>query len=204
MCYTFLVKKLLIATGNEGKFRDLQKYLKDLPLKILSLSDLKLKQNVDENGKTYKENSQKKALHFAKLSNFPTIADDGGVEIDALNGKPGIDSHYWAENEDEIIKKLSELSKNLPKNNRGVVFKTVVSLALPNGKVWSIKEKVEGIIAEKIGGKRDKGYPYRLFFYLPKIKKYYGEKELTEEEQKKYNHRYKAIQKIKPLILKYA
>lgn len=198
------MKKLLIATGNQGKLRDIKKYLNGINFKIISLKDLNLEQDVDENGKTYKENSQKKALHFAKLSGFPTLADDGGIEIEALGGKPGIDSRYWAKDEDEIIKKLSSLSKNLPKNERKAIFVTVVSLALPSGKVWSVIGKVEGIIAEKEGGKRDIGYPYRLFFYLPKIKKYYGEKELTDIEQRLYNHRYKAIQKIKKIIIKYA
>ncbi|PIY93822.1 MAG: non-canonical purine NTP pyrophosphatase [Candidatus Levybacteria bacterium CG_4_10_14_0_8_um_filter_35_23] len=196
------MKKLLIATGNQGKLRDIKKYLEDLDYEIISLNKLNLNQDIDENGKTYKENSQKKAVFFAKLSNLPTLADDSGVEIDALGGKPGIDSRYWAKNDEEIIKKLTKLSKDLPSNNRRVTFKSVISLALPNGKVWSAGGKVEGIIAEKENGKRDKGYPYRSFFYLPKIKKYHDEEKLTEDEQRLYNHRYKAIQKIKKIIAK--
>ena len=196
------MKKLLIATGNQGKLRDIKKYLSDPDFEIISLSDLDLKQNVTEDGKTYKENSQKKALFFAKLSNLPTLSDDSGIEIDALEGKPGIDSHYWAEDEDGIIKKLSELSKSLPNNNRGVTFKSTISLALPSGKIWSVMGEVQGIIAEKENGRRDPGYPYRSFFYLPKIKKYHDEEELTKDEWRLYNHRYKAIQKIKKIIAK--
>lgn len=196
------MKKLLIATGNQGKLRDIKKYLSDPDFEIISLSDLNLNQDINEDGKTYQENSQKKALFFTKLSNLPTLADDSGIEIDALGGKPGVDSKYWAKNDEEIIKKLAKLSKSLLRNNRRATFKSVISLALPNGKVWSVKGKVEGIIAEKENGKRDAGYPYRSFFYLPEIKKYHDEEELTEDEQRLYNHRYKAIQKIKKIIAK--
>lgn len=196
------MKKLLIATGNQGKLRDIKKYLSDPDFEIISLSDLNLEQDVKEDGKTYQENSQKKALYFAKLSNLPTLADDSGIEIDALGGKPGANSKHWAKNEEEIIKKLKKISKNLPENNRGATFKTVISLALPDGKVWSVKDEVEGIIVEKENGRRDSGYPYRSFFYLPRIKKYHDEEELTEDEQQLYNHRYKAIQKIKKIIAK--
>ena len=73
-------------------------------------------------------------------------------------------------------------------------------MALPNGKVLSVSGSIAGVIARKPYLKILKGYPYRSFFYLPKLKKYYHEKELTEKEQKLYNHRYKAIQKLKPII----
>ena len=167
------MKKLLIATRNQGKVGEFKEFLKDLPFEIVSLQDLGIKEDIEENGKTYRENSQKKALFFARLAKLPTIADDGGIEIDALEGKPGINSKHWAKDEDEIIKKLTKLSKNLPKKNRKATFRTVISFALPNGKAWSSTSKTQGIIAEKKSGKKDIGYPYRLFFYLPKIKKYY-------------------------------
>ena len=77
-----------------------------------------------------------------------------------------------------------------------------LSLALPNGKVWSVTGEIEGIIAKKPYLKLLKGYPYRSFFYLPKLKKYYHEKELSIDEQKLYNHRYIAISRLKPIIAK--
>lgn len=196
------MKKLLIATGNQGKLRDLKRFLEDLNISIISLKDLGLKQDIEEDGKTYQENSQKKALHFAKLSNLPTIADDGGIEIDALGGDPGVNSKHWAKNEDEIIRKLEKISKDLPESNRGAIFKTVISIALPNGKVWSVSNQVKGVIAKNSHVKRVVGYPYRLFFYLPEIKKYYHEEELTDDQQRMYDHRYKAIQKLKKVLKK--
>lgn len=194
------MKKLLIATGNQGKLGEIRKFLSDLPIEIISLKDLRLNQNVDEDGKTYQENSQKKALYFAKLSNLPTIADDGGIEIDALNGEPGVQSKHWAKDEDEIIKKLAKISNELQENNKGAVFKTVISLALPDGRVWSVEGEVKGVITKSQHMKRVVGYPYRSFFYLPKIKSYYHEDEMTEDQLRMYNHRYKAIQKLKKII----
>jgi len=199
--------RLLIATKNEGKLKELKTFLSDLPFKIVSLKDLKIKDDVEEDGKTYKENSQKKALFYSKLTGFPTISDDGGIEIDALNGVPGVKSRRWLGQEatdEELIKHMLKVSKKLPDNNRKAFFKTVVSFALPNGKVWSVRGEVGGVIAKKPLLRILKGYPYRSFFYLPKVKKFYHESELTDKEQRMYNHRYKAIEKLKPLILKYA
>lgn len=199
------MKKLLIATENPGKFKELKNFLSHLPLKIVSLRDLKIKEEIEETGKTYKENSEKKALFYAKVSNLPTIADDGGIEISALNGEPGIKTRRWfgyEATDKELISHMKKLAKELPGNNRKAYFKTVVSFSLPSGKVWSAEGEVEGIIAKNPYKKYLKGYPFRSFFYLPKIKKYYHENELSEKEEKLYNHRYRAINKLKPIIIK--
>jgi XTP/dITP diphosphohydrolase len=207
VCYTQIVKKLLIATKNQGKVGEFKEFLKGLPFAIVSLQDLKIKEDIEEDGKTYKENSQKKALFFAKLTNLPAIADDGGIEIAALNGAPGVRSRRWLGYEatdEELISHMLKVSKKLPADNRKAVFKTIVSFAMPNGKVWSVEGKVEGVISEKPLLKILKGYPYRSFFFLPKINKFYHESELSKKEQRIYNHRYKAVLKLLPIIKKYA
>jgi XTP/dITP diphosphohydrolase len=199
--------RLLIATKNQGKVGEFKEFLKDLPFEIVSLKDISIKEDIEENGKTYQENSQKKALFFAKLTSLPTIADDGGIEIVALNNDPGIKSRRWLGHEatdEELINYMLKISKQLPKNNRKAFFKTVVTFALPNGKVWSVKGEVEGVISDKPYLKLLKGYPYRSFFFLPKINKFYHEGELSKEEEKLYNHRYKAVQNLLPIIRKYA
>lgn len=199
------MKKLLVATKNAGKLQELKSFLSDLPLELISLSDLNITKDFEEKGKTYKENSKNKALFYAKLSSFPTIADDGGIEIDALDGAPGVKSRrFFGKNEneatdEEIIREVQELIKKIPEKKRGAKFKTVVTFALPDGKFFSSTGEVRGVL-KKPYLKLLKGYPYRSFFYLPKIKKYYHEDELTQEEQKLYNHRYKAISKLKPII----
>lgn len=198
-----LQNKLLIATHNQGKLREISSFLSDIPFKIVSLKDLGIKEDVLEDGKTYKENSIKKALFFSKLTGLLTVADDGGIEIDALNGAPGLHSRRWSEDEKEIIEKMKQIAKDLPQSKKGAAFKTVVSFALPNGQVWSFKGQIKGEIRDPYL-KYLKGFPYRSFFYLPKLKKFYHEDELTKIDEKMYNHRYKAIQKLKPKILKYA
>ena len=199
--------KILIATKNPGKVAEFKEFLKDMPFKIISLADLKIKEDIEENGKTYKENSQKKALFFARLTGLPAVADDGGIEIAALDNEPGIKSRRWLGHEatdEELVGHMLKISKQLPKNNRNAFFRTVITFALPTGRVWSVEGDVEGIISEKPHLKLLKGYPYRSFFFIPKLNKFYHESELSKEEERLYNHRYKAIQKIKPKILKYA
>lgn len=201
------MKRILIATSNKGKLSDLSNFLTELPLEIVSLLDLKIDQSFEENGKTYKQNSQAKALYFAKRSGLPSIADDGGIEIAALNNEPGVRSRRWLGYEatdEELIEHMKKVARKLPDNNRKAYFKTVVSFAIPSGKVWSVQGEVEGIIAKKPLLKVLKGYPYRSFFYLPKINKFYHESQLSKEEEKIYNHRYKAIQKLLPIIKNYA
>lgn len=196
-------KKLLIATTNVGKLNELKSFLSDLAVELVSLKDMGITDDVEETGKTYKENSEKKALFYAKKSNLPSIADDGGFEIDALDGEPGVRSRRWLGHEatdDELINHMIKISKELPKNKRGASFVASVSFALPNGSVWSVDGKIRGIIPENYNLNPIKGYPFRSFFYLPKIGKYYLESELTEEELREYNHRYKAIQKLIPII----
>lgn len=196
-------KKLLIATTNPGKLREYKEFLSDLAVELVSLKDIGIIDDIEEKGKTYKENSQKKSVFYAKKSGLPAVSDDGGLEIDALEGAPGIKSRRWLgfeASDEELINHMLKVSKELPDNNRRATFRLVVSLALPNGKVWSQMGKVEGIIAKKPHMKLSHGYPYRSFFYLPKIKKYYHENELTPDEERMYNHRYKAIYKLKFII----
>ncbi len=199
------MKKLLVATKNQGKLKEISNFLSDIPFNIVSLRDVGIEDDFEENGITYKENSQNKAIFYAKKSGLPAISDDGGIEIVALGGAPGIKSRRWLgyeASDEELIEHMKKIAKELPKNNRKAYFRTVVSFALPDGKVWSIFGEVEGEIAEKPRLKFLKGYPYRSFFYIPKIKKFYHESDLSDEEQKLYNHRCKAIQKLIPIIKK--
>lgn len=199
------MKKLLIATTNKGKIKELKEFLSDLPLQLLILKDIGETSDVEEKGKTYEENSRIKALFYAKKTGLPAIADDGGLEISALGGAPGVHSRRWLGHQatdKELISHLQKVTKELPDNNRGAFFKTVISFSLPDGKVWSSYGEVNGIIAKKPLIKILKGYPFRSFFFLPEINKFYHESQLSKGEQKLYNHRYKAIQKLKPIIEK--
>src|SRR5579872_6830850 len=158
------MQKILIATTNPGKLREITKYLSGLNVECVSLKDVGITQEIEEDGKSYEENSQKKAKEYAKISGLPTISDDGGLEIAALNGAPGIDSHYFAGRhgtDEDIIEKMKKVALEIPDNNRNAVFRSVVTFALPNGKVWSEEGLVKGIIAKKPLQSLLKGYPYR-------------------------------------------
>lgn len=199
------MKKLLIATTNKGKFNEISKFLSDLSVVLVSLKDVHISDDVEETGETYKENSQQKALYYAKKSGVPAVSDDGGLEIAAFNGAPGLKSRRWLgynATDEELIEHMKKVAKKLPDNNRNARFITVVSFALPSGKVWSKQGVVDGIIAKIPYLKLLHGYPYRSFFYLPQIKKYYHEGQLSKEEQRRYNHRYKALINLKPIIKK--
>ena len=193
------MKKLLIATHNPGKKKEIVEFLSTFPVKLLTLSDVDITADVVEDGKTYLENSLKKAVFYADLSGLPAIADDGGLEIDHLGGEPGIHSRRWlgyTATDEELMDHIQKVSLELPDNKRTAKFVTVVTLALPSGKTWSKKGVVEGIIAKKPLLKKSKGYPYRSFFFLPELNKYYFETELTQEEKQKYNHRKIAINQL--------
>ncbi|MGI8420059.1 MAG: non-canonical purine NTP pyrophosphatase [Candidatus Levyibacteriota bacterium] len=197
------MQKLLIATTNPAKLNELSCLLSDLPLELVSLHDVGITTEVEEDGKNYIENSQKKAREYARLSGLPAVADDGGLEIVALGGAPGLKSHRWLgphTTEDQLIAHMTKLAKELPDANRQAFFKTVVSFALPIGNVQSISGEIEGIIAHEPSLNLIKGFPYRSFFFLPQINKYYFETELTPEEMKEYNHRVKAVNKLKSLL----
>ncbi len=198
------MKKLLIATTNKGKIKELTEFLSDLPIQLLTLKDVDISEDVEEKGKTYEENSRIKALFYSEKSNLPAIADDGGLEIMALDGAPGVHSRRWlghSATDEELINHLSKIAKELPDKNRDAYFRTVISLALPDGKVWSAEGEVKGVIVKKPLKNILKGYPYRSFFFLPEINKFYHERQLSKEEQSLYNHRYKAIEKLKPIII---
>lgn len=200
------IKKLLIATTNPGKLDEIKFFLKGLSIELVSLTDLEIKEKIEEDGQTFAENAKKKAGFYCQLSGLPTIADDGGLEIDYLGGEPGVKSRRWIDGSDagdeELIEYALKKLKGVPLKKRGAQLRAVLALALPGGRVYTSEGKVRGIIAEKPLEKRTKGYPFRSLLYLPKIGKYYHHDDLTAEENIKYNHRGKALKKLRRIILK--
>lgn len=201
------MRKLLIATTNPGKLEEIRYFLKNLPLQLVGFEELGIKEKVREDGKTFEENAKKKAVFYAKISGLPTIADDGGLEIDILGGEPGVKSRRWIggrETSDEkllmhVLKKL----KDVPVKKRDAQLRVVLALAMPGGKVFTSEGKVRGIIAKKPIQARTPGYPFRSLLYIPQIGKYYHQDDLTAEENEKYNHRGKALKKLKRIISKF-
>lgn len=206
------MSKLLIATTNPGKFAEIKHFLKDLPLEIINCRDAPWcvstpRDEPIENGKTFTENAIIKAKFYFEKTGLPVIADDGGIEIDFFHGEPGVLSKRWIggkeTSDQELIAYTLEKMRGLPKAERGAQLHTVVSLALPNGKILTEDGIIRGIIAEKVSDHVTPGFPYRALFLLPEINKYYDPSILTKKEYEKYGHRGKAIKKLIPYIKKY-
>lgn len=199
------MKKLLIATTNKGKLRELTSFLSDVPIKLISLGELSITQKPEETGKTFEKNAILKAKFYQKLSGLPTLADDGGFEIDALGGEPGVKTRRWIDgksdaNDEELISYTLKQLKNVPVEKRGAQLRVVLALIFPDGKTYTAEEKVRGTIPFKPSSLRDPGYPFRSLLFLPEINKFYIKSELTKEETGRFNHRKRAIGKLKPII----
>jgi|SRR3989338_8364681 len=212
--------KLLIATHNPAKREEIRKWLseglkkhaKGVRLQLLTLPDVGITEDIEEDGVTFEENAIKKATYYAMKSGLPTIADDGGIEIDYLGGRPGVHSKRWAGNDGSnaniISHTLKQLHDVLPEK-RGSQLHVVLALVIPNHQTvknqhYTAEGIVRGIIAEKPYSKhRWEGFPYRQLFYIPEIQKFYNPHDMTEAEEIQYNHRRRAIEKLVPRIQKY-
>jgi XTP/dITP diphosphohydrolase len=193
------MNKLLIATHNPAKKQELKEgFSRFKNLSLLSLDDLHISADPEETGSTFFENAQLKARYFAKLSGLPTVADDGGIEIDALGGEPGVHSKRWlgydATDEEMIAYTLKKL-QNIPIEKRTAHFTVCLYYINPlTGMETSVTESVNGAIGMYPSGKARKGFPYRALFIVDTYNKYYDE--LTEAEHKAVNHRLKAVKKL--------
>lgn len=194
-------RKLLIATTNPGKLLEYKILLKDLPLKLVSLKDLNVEAEAEEKGETYEENAIEKVKFYSRLTKLPTLADDAGIEVDYLDGEPGVKSRFWfgyRATDKELIDIILAKLKGVPRGKRGAQLRMVIALFVPGQeKIYTFKGSLRGIIVEK-PTKTFPGYPFRAVFYVPKIKKVLGE--LTMEEEAAIAHRKKAIEKALPIL----
>lgn len=164
--------KLLIATTNSGKFAEVQAFLAKFPLEFLSLESLSDYPDVIEDGATYEENALKKAQTLADSSGYFTLADDSGLEVDALNGAPGIYSARYAGeegNDDKNNKKLLDALRFAPEQERCARFVCALAFCAPQTHArqrWTVRESCEGRIAFAPRGQNGFGYD-PLFFYAP-------------------------------------
>ena len=191
------MKRLLIATNNPGKVKEYKELLKDLPLKLISLKDLGIKNKVNESGKTFEENAIKKAKFYSKLTGLTALADDGGLEIDYLKGEPGVKSRRWPgykATDEELIDFALKRLRGVPWPKRKAQFRVIIALAIPGKEVLISEGKLKGIILTKPRGKLIPGYPFRPIFYLPKHRKSFSE--LSFKEEVKIGHRRKPIKKL--------
>ena len=196
------MKKILIATNNPGKLSEITDLLKDLPLELVTPHDLHIDMDVDETGGTYDENARLKAAAFMKSSGLASLADDTGLEVDALSGAPGLHSKRYAPEPgatDADRRKL--LVKNLQKfpSPWSARFKCSVALALPDGSMQIAQGACEGeIIPEERG---TQGFGYDSIFYFTELGRSMGELDL--DEKNRISHRSRAVKNIISAIEEY-
>lgn len=195
------MKKLIFATGNEGKMREIRMIMGEIGLEILNMKEAGILITPEENGASFEENARIKARAVAAYTKELVLADDSGLEVDYLNGEPGIYSaRYLGENVsyEEKNKDILRRMEGVPEEKRTARFVCAIAAVLPNGDVLTVREVVEGRIAYEIKGRR--GFGYDPIFYVPELGKTTAE--LSDEEKNRISHRGKALRVMKEELKK--
>ncbi len=186
--------RVILASNNENKLREMQQILSPLGWEILRQKDVGLHLDPDENGETFEDNSRIKAEAVMQASGLPTIADDSGVSVDALNGAPGVHSARYggaACNTDEDRNQfLLKNMEQVPDGSRGAKFVSVITMAYPDGRIVSARGELAGEILRQEQG--NGGFGYDPLFYIPAEGCTMAE--LTPERKNEISHRAVALQ----------
>ena len=180
--------KLLLATNNRGKARELKELLRELPMELVLPGELGITAEVDETGSSLEENARLKATVLAKESRLLALADDSGLEVDALGGEPGpLSARYAGEgaSDKERVEFLLAKLKGVPREKRTARFRCVIAIATPEGKVELCYGECQGLIT--FGPRGEKGFGYDPVFYFPGLEKTMAE--LPLDVKNKVSHR---------------
>ena len=193
------MNKLLIATNNKGKVKELQDLLKDTGIELITPEQIDLQLDVVEDGNTYAENATKKAVAFANASGLTSLADDSGLEVDALDGAPGLYSARYSPKPNATdADRRAYLLQNLHDRSRPWTarFHATIAISTPNGELHLVEGICEGeIIPEERG---TGGFGYDPIFLLSELGKTMAE--LNMDEKNRLSHRAKAVMKAKPIL----
>lgn len=192
-------KKIIFATGNEGKMKEVRMILSDLDYEILSLKDIGYSKEIIEDGSTFEENALIKATTIAKEMHEMVLADDSGLEVDYMNKEPGIysarfmgeDTSYHIKNQ-YIIDQLKEATGE----ERSARFVCAIALAYPDGRTLTTRATIEGYIGYEERG--ENGFGYDPIFMVPEYN--CSTAELNPEQKNRISHRGKALEKMKKLM----
>lgn len=190
------MKKIIFATGNQDKMREIREILSDLDAEILSLKDAGIQADIVEDGTTFEENAEIKARAISEMTGEIVLADDSGLEIDYLNKEPGIYSaRYMGEDTSYRIKNknLIDRLEGVPDEQRTARFVCAIAAAFPDGTMKTVRGVMEGRIGYEERG--ENGFGYDPIFFLPE----YGmsSAEISREEKNRISHRGKALRMIK-------
>jgi XTP/dITP diphosphohydrolase len=194
--------KFLLATTNQGKVREIKSFLEDLPMTILSLKELGQLNPFSETGRTFDENARGKSLFYSSNWEGLTLAEDSGLEIEALSGEPGVlSARYSGEQatDEKNNQKVLDRMKDVPFGERKARFVSCMVLSQKEEVIKEIKESVEGTIAFEEKGTH--GFGYDPLFYYPPLRKTFAE--LQQVEKNKVSHRGRALKKLKEFLLSY-
>ena len=195
--------KLLLATNNAGKLKELKELLAGVPFELISPRDIGLNLDVAETGRTYSANARLKAEAFSKASGVLTLADDSGLEVEALGGAPGVlSSRYAGEKATDAYRVafLLEKLKNVPWYRRAARFQCVMAIASPSGELKLCTGSCRGVIANEPKGAY--GFGYDPVFYFPKLGKTMAE--LPPEVKNTLSHRASAAGRAREVLLQLA
>lgn len=191
--------RLLLATGNPGKQRELRELLAGCGWELVLPQELGLALDTAETGQTYAENAKIKALAAARLSRLPALADDSGIEVDALNGAPGVlSARYAGEGATDASRRqrLLEAMTGVPEGRRGAAFRAVIAIAMPAGEVLFAEGECAGAIATEERG--EGGFGYDPIFLVPELGKTMAE--LPQHTKNEISHRAKAARAASSLL----
>jgi len=188
--------QIVLATRNLKKAKEIREILKGLGVEFLSLKDFPRIKEIEEKGKTFSENAILKAKKVARLTKRISLADDSGLEVDVLGGRPGIYSARFAPNDRERNRKLLRLLKDIPASKRGATFRCAVAIAWPNGKTKVLEGRYRGRIALKERGKE--GFGFDPIFIASRYNKTFAE--LGLKKKNRISHRSQAFRKAKKIL----
>lgn len=194
--------RIIFATSNQGKMKEIRMIMADLGLEVLSMKEAGCETDILEDGASFEENAIIKAKAVAGQCQDIVLADDSGLEIDYLNGEPGIYSaRYLGEDTSYDIKNqaLLDRMRGVPKEKRGARFVCVIAAVFPDGSVKTSRGTIEGMIGYEPKGSN--GFGYDPIVYVPEFGKTTGE--LLPEEKNKVSHRGKALERMKEEIRQY-
>ncbi len=201
------MKKLVLGTHNRAKLSEMRLGLQPLSsigVELVDLDSLGITLDVKETGKTFLDNAKLKAKEYASRTGLPTLTDDGGLEIDVLNGAPGVRSRRWLgyeADDEELIRHTLKMLSGMHGDKRRAHLTNVACFYNPATNSFECsKQTISGFIAEKPSPRAAKGFPFRALFIVDKYNKYYDE--LTAKEHREVNHRLRGLQELLPKIKK--
>jgi XTP/dITP diphosphohydrolase len=190
------MKKVIVASNNQGKIKEIKEILKDFPLEVISLKEANIKVDVVEDGKTFMENAYKKAYEIYKITGEMVLSDDSGLMVDVLNGAPGVFSARFSGehgNDKKNNEKILELLKDKKDEDRKAKFVAAMVFIINENKVVQAQGECNGYIIDEERG--DDGFGYDPLFYIPDLKKTFAE--ISRSEKNVISHRGRALSILK-------